>query len=111
MIIGVDGSLNVVVATGGGAFCSEVNRDAISESNGVSVYLELPWQELDRRLAADNSGRPKYDHAEQARSLFDERQGEYRRADVVIVLEGSEDPDEVAEMVIETLDEAAPCAI
>ena len=92
-----------VVATGGGTFCIRANREIISESKGVSVYLDLPWEELDRRLAADNSGRPKYDHAEQARSLFEERQPEYRHADVVIALEGSEDPDEVADRVLEAL--------
>jgi shikimate kinase len=100
-----------VVATGGGTFCIGANREIITESKGVSVYLDLPWEVLDRRLAADNSGRPKYDHAEQARSLFEERQPEYRRADVVISLEGSENPDEVAELVLEALREVATCAI
>jgi shikimate kinase len=107
----VAGEPDVVVATGGGTFCSEVNREIISGSNGVSVYLDLSWEELDRRLVADNSGRPKYDDAEQARSLYEERQPEYRRADVVIALKGSENPDEVADQVLEALREAAPCAI
>ncbi len=100
-----------VVATGGGTFCIGANREIISKSKGVSVYLDLPWEELDRRLAADNSGRPKYDRAEQARSLLEERQPEYRHADVVIALEGSERPDEVAELVLELLREGTPCAI
>jgi shikimate kinase len=107
----VAGEPDVVVATGGGTFCSEVNREIISGSNGVSVYLDLSWEELDRRLVADNSGRPKYDDAEQARSLYEERQPEYRRADVVIALKGSENPDEVADQVLEALREAAACAI
>jgi len=102
---------DVVVATGGGTFCIGANREIISESKGVSVYLDLPWDELGRRLAADNSGRPKYDHAEQARNLFEERQPDYRRANVVIALEGSENPDQVADQVLEALREAAPCAI
>ena len=107
----VAGEPDVVVATGGGTFCSEVNRESISGSNGVSVYLDLPWEELDRRLAADNSGRPKYDDPEQARSLYEERQPEYLHADVIIALKGSEHPDEVAAQVVEALQEAAPCAI
>ncbi len=93
----------VVVATGGGTFCIGANREIISGSKGVSVYLDLPWKELDRRLAVDNRGRPKYDNAEQARRLYEERQPEYRHADVVIALEGSEDPDEVADKVLEAL--------
>ena len=98
---------DVVVATGGGAFCNEANREIIIGSKGVSVFLDLPWEELDRRLAADNGGRPMYDHAEQARSLFEQRRPEYLRADVVITLEGSETPDDVAKRV---LGEVAPCA-
>ena len=97
----------VVVATGGGTFCIGANREIISGSKGVSVYLDLPWGELDRRLAADNGGRPMYDDADQARSLFEKRRPEYLRADVVITLEGSETPDDVAKRV---LGEVAPCA-
>ena len=98
---------DAVVATGGGAFCNGANREIISGSKGVSVYLDLPWGELDRRLAADNGGRPMFDDAEQARSLFEKRRPEYLRADVVITLEGSETPDDVAKRVLE---EVAPCA-
>jgi len=99
---------DAVVATGGGAFCDGANREIISGSKGVSVYLDLPWGELDRRLAADNGGRPMYDDAEQAHSLFEKRRPEYLRADVVITLEGSETPDDVAMRV---LSEVASCAI
>jgi len=100
-----------VVATGGGTFCIEANREIIRRSKGISVYLDLPWEELDRRLAVDNSGRPKYDGAEQARCLFEERRDEYRHADAVIALTGSEDPNEIADQVLEALREVASCAI
>jgi len=105
------GEQGVVVATGGGTFCIGANREIISGSKSVSVYLDLPWEELDRRLAVDNSGRPKYDDAEQARSLYEERQPEYRHADVVIALKGSEHPDEIADKVLEALQKEVPCAI
>jgi shikimate kinase len=101
---------DAVVATGGGAFCVGANREIISESKGLSVYLDLPWEELDRRLAADNGGRPMFDNAEQASSLFEKRRPEYLRADVVIALEGSETPDYVADHVLRVLREVAPCA-
>ncbi len=45
---------DVVVATGGGAFCSEANREMIHRSGGVSVFLDLPWEVL-RREAAERS--------------------------------------------------------
>lgn len=105
----VAGLENVVVATGGGAFCDPINRDLIHRSGGVSVFLDLPREELLERLAAENSDRPMYDDADQARRLFEERLPEYRRAMVRVPLTGSENPSEAAELVINALQEA-PCA-
>ena len=101
---------DVVVATGGGAFCSDANREVIHRLGGVSVFLDLPWAALRQRLTHDHSDRPMYDDTNQARQLFEERLPHYRCALVQVSLAGDEDPDEVAERVVETLREA-PCAI
>ena len=101
---------DVVVATGGGAFCNEANREVIHRSGGVSVFLDLPWAVLRQRLARDHSDRPMFDDANQARLLFEERLPHYRCALVRVPLAGEEDPEEVAERVVATLGEA-PCAI
>ena len=61
-----------VVATGGGAFASEENRRII-ETSGVSVYLEVPWAALGRRLAGDNGRRPMYEG--EAQTVVDAVQG------------------------------------
>lgn len=105
-VAGID---DVVVATGGGAFCSNENRDIIHGSGGVSVYLDLPWPELRRRLAGDHSHRPMYDNPDQAARLFDEREPQYLKAMVRVALEGTESPDEVADRVVDALQEV-PCA-
>jgi len=102
--------VDIVVATGGGAFCNEANREAIHRSGGVSVFLDLPWAVLRERLERDNSDRPMYDDTDQARKLYEERLPHYRCALVQVPLAGQEDPDEVAGRVVETLREA-PCAI
>jgi shikimate kinase len=101
---------DVVVATGGGAFCSAANREAMHGAGSVSVFLDLPWAVLQERLARDNSDRPMYDDTNQARQLFEERLPHYRRALVQVSLVGDEDPDEVAGRVVEALRET-PCAI
>ena len=101
---------DIVVATGGGAFCSAANREAIHRSGGVSVFLDLPWAVLQERLARDHSARPMYDDNDQAKQLFEERLPHYRCALVQVTLSGQEDPDEVAGRVVEMLREA-PCAI
>ena len=101
--------VDIVVATGGGAFCGDANREVIHRSGGVSVFLDLPWAVLQQRLLRDHSERPMYDDSNQARLLFEERLPHYRRALVRVSLAGEEDPDEVAERIEATLREA-PCA-
>jgi shikimate kinase len=98
---------DVVVATGGGAFCSQANRNIIHGRGCVSVFLELPWEELEKRLASDHRERPKYDDAEQARRLYDERLPDYRRAMATVLLGGLESADEVAERVVAKLGEVS----
>ena len=101
---------DLVVATGGGAFSSDANRELIHRSGGVSVFLDLPWAVLRQRLTRDHAERPKYADTNQARLLFEERLPHYRCASVRISLARDEDPDEIVRRVAATLREA-PCAI
>ena len=98
----------LVVATGGGAFCSEANREIIRASGGLSVFLDLPWEVLDARLAGDHAGRPKYGDAGRAQCLFGSRLPDYRKATVVVELAGSESAEDAADLVLAALEEA-PC--
>ena len=100
---------DVVVATGGGAFCSEANRETIHRAGGVSVFLDLPWNALAKRLTRDLRERPMYEGTDQAKQLFEERLPHYGRALVRISLTGDEKLDLVAQRVVESLREA-PCA-
>jgi shikimate kinase len=104
------GETGVVVATGGGAFCSEANREMIHASGGRSVFLDLPWEVLDARLARDHTARPKYGDAGQARRLFESRLPDYRRATVILELTGSESADAAADLLMAAIEEA-PCVI
>jgi len=106
-LCGVEG---LVVATGGGAYSNESNRQLIAESGGIPVFLDLPWDVLARRLAADSDDRPVYESVEQARRLFEERLPDYRRAAVSVALSGDETPEAVAEIVADAV-RGAPCGI
>jgi shikimate kinase len=99
-----------VVATGGGAFVREANRAAIEGTGGISVFLEVPWDVLRRRLEQDNGGRPVYQSAERARELYEERLPDYRRATRTVSLSGDESPDEIVEMIANAV-RGAPCGI
>jgi len=99
---------NVVVATGGGAFCSQANREIIRASGGLSVFLDLPWEVLEERLVRDHAGRPKYDDSGQAQLLYESRLTDYRQATVCVELTGSESAENAADCVVAALEEA-PC--
>jgi shikimate kinase len=100
---------DVVVATGGGAFCDPVNRELIHGSGGVSVFLDVPWSWLRERLARDHSERPLYSDSSHAQRLYQERLPDYRCALVQVLLDGTESPSEAAARVVDALQEA-PCA-
>ncbi len=70
----------VVVALGGGAFCSEENR-RIVESTGVSVWLDAPLELLLTRCASDDT-RPLFTTAEAAAALLERRIPFYQKADL-----------------------------
>lgn len=100
---------DVVIATGGGAFCDPANREVMHRAGGISVFLDLPWPELEKRLASDHATRPMYDSTEQARRLFEQRLPDYLRALVQVPLTGTESPSEAALRVADALQET-PCA-
>ncbi len=100
---------NVVVATGGGAFCSPENREIIHRSGGVSVFLDAPWEVLCARLERGADQRPLYVDAAQARELYEARLPHYRMASVLVALGGRETVAETVERVAGAIQEA-PCA-
>ncbi len=106
----IAGLEDVVVATGGGAFCSEHNREIIRSAGGVSVYLDLPWKTLHERLLRESEERPLFISADQAKELFESRLPSYRQASIRVSLHGGEALDAVVESVVEAVQEA-PCAI
>ena len=92
---------HVVVATGGGTFMDPDNRTAIN-IDGVSIWLDVPFEELLARLPADGS-RPLASDLSQMEKLFAMRQAAYANARVRIDARGAH-PEDVAERIIEILD-------
>jgi len=68
-----------VVALGGGAILSEPNFDLVS-NNGVTVWLDCPFSDVQRRIAAQTH-RPLARDAGKLRELFETRRALYARAD------------------------------
>jgi shikimate kinase len=86
-----------VVALGGGAFVAPGNRDLL-ENNGITVWLDCPFEVVQRRVALANH-RPLAQDAQQFAALYEARRPVYRLADVRIPIE-SDDPAETVEAIL-----------
>lgn len=70
----------LIVALGGGAFVQPHNREAIRKSGAMSVLLEAPLRELQRRCENDPKARPLARDEENFAQLFAERRVAYELA-------------------------------
>lgn len=91
-----------VVATGGGTFAQPANRELIRRC-GVSVFLDVPWEELLRRLPGKREERPLFGSPEQALDLWRARLPHYRQADLSVPTGPDEDAEGVARRIASLL--------
>lgn len=91
-----------VVATGGGTFMDPDNRAAIN-LDGLSIWLDVPLDELIGRLPADGR-RPLAADRAQLERLYAVRQAAYANARLRIDARGAR-PEDVAERIIERVGE------
>jgi shikimate kinase len=91
---------HAVVATGGGTFMDAENRAAINV-DGLSVWLDVPFELLLARLPADGRRPLAADRAQMER-LFALRQTAYAQAHVRIEA-GTAPAEEIAEQILERM--------
>ena len=87
-----------VVALGGGAWTSAVNRELIRSVNCVVGWLATPFDTCWRRIQQDAQARPMAPSRAAAQRLFSERLPFYRLADVHVGLT-DESPTQIAENI------------
>jgi shikimate kinase len=88
------------VATGGGTFMDPENRAAIV-MDGVSVWLDVPLEELVARMPADGRRPLAADRAQMER-LFAARQVAYANAQLRVDARGAH-PETIAERILEAV--------
>jgi len=86
-----------VLALGGGTFVQPDNF-ALLENNGVTLWLDAPFELIQQRVAADGS-RPLATDPVMFRELFDARRNLYQLADHRVVIK-SEDPEANVDAII-----------
>jgi len=94
----IECGLPCVVALGGGALLKPDNWELV-ENNGVTVWLDCPFQVIQARLGT-GSGRPLASNGTNLAALFENRRPTYERADFRIVVENSD----VQEIVLKILE-------
>ena len=94
---------HAVVATGGGTFMDPENRAAIN-LDGLSVWLDVPFDTVLTRIPADGR-RPLAADRLQMEHLFAARQAAYAQAHVRLVA-GTAPAEEVAEMILDRMPKA-----
>lgn len=83
-----------VVALGGGAFVDPANLELL-EHNGITVWLDCPFEMLRRRVASA-SHRPLARDLHYFEQLYHTRQAAYSRAEFRIPIESDEPADAVS---------------
>jgi shikimate kinase len=85
----LEGGIVRVIALGGGAWITEANRSLIRESQGITVWLDAPFELCWQRIEASPEVRPLGRSREQAAQLYSARQPVYQLASIrVPVLAG-----------------------
>lgn len=91
-----------VIATGGGAFTLEENRNIMSEA-GVSVWLDVPTDEIVTRVSRmDVTERPLWRSEAEIHALAERRKKDYRLANHHLEL-GTDSTDDGAARLYELL--------
>jgi shikimate kinase len=88
-----------VIALGGGAWASAVNRVLISQHNCVSVWLDAPFDLCWERITSNSKTiRPLAPDRESARSLYKLRRADYQLAQLRVEVSAKK---EIAEIIAE----------
>jgi shikimate kinase len=93
---------HAVVATGGGTFMDAENRSAMN-MDGVSVWLDVPFDLLVARIPADGR-RPLAADRAQLERLFTVRQAAYAQAHIRVDA-GTAPAEEIAEQIVDRLEQ------
>ncbi|MBD2449459.1 shikimate kinase [Nostoc sp. FACHB-152] len=99
----VSARLNFTVATGGGIVMRRENWSYLR--HGLIVWLDVPVELLYARLAEDTT-RPLLqdpDPQGKLRSLLEQRQPLYAQADLHIIVQAGETPEQIANKVMEAI--------
>ena len=93
-----------VIALGGGAWTIERNRALVAERDGLTVWLDAPFELCWRRIERGARTRPLARDPARARALYDARSADYGRASVRVKVEDGMSARAIAEEIVRALE-------
>jgi shikimate kinase len=96
--VALDGKTRVI-ATGGGLWANEQNRELIAARQGFTVWLDAPFEICRRRIAAQGDTRPLARDEARARQLYAARRASYAQAALIINVT----PEKTAEIIVDEI--------
>lgn len=93
---------STVIATGGGTFTFDDNVQLI-RSEGLSVYLDVPFEIIARRIQLKAGERPLFRDESSARELYQFRTKYYRMADKTVEIAEGEAADAIVDRIVSEL--------
>jgi shikimate kinase len=87
-----------VVALGGGAWTLERNRQLVDESNGITVWLDAPFELCWERILRSGGDRPLARDEGEAQMLYAERRPLYALAQLCVPIENQTTANIAAEI-------------
>ena len=88
-----------IIATGGGTFTFDENIQLI-QTEGLSVYLSVPYALVRSRVEEKTADRPLFRDDASAHELFNARSRYYRTADITMEIREEDTPAEIVERLI-----------
>ncbi len=98
------GDSSGVIALGGGAWMVPENRTSIARSNGITVWLDTPFELCWQRILASGASRPLAREREEAEALFLKRRPTYQLALLHIAPVNDQSAVEVALTIAKALE-------
>ena len=90
-----------VIALGGGAWITEVNRKLIDQYQCVSVWLDTPFDLCWQRIETSEEDRPLGRTREQAEQLYRTRQPIYQQATIRLPVEAHETLESIVARLVD----------
>jgi len=96
----LDQKQTLVIALGGGTWASAANRNLIATHDGLSVWLDAPFELCWERIASSETVRPLAPDRVTAEKLYHDRKESYRLSERQMKVSSEDSPNALVEKIL-----------